>query len=214
MARAAQFHAVLDASELLEGRPFTHPVRTFADAAVMTAMLQRQREIVRSWIDAAAPGASVRDDGTGGERRRYLAVPSLDGLCSAREITAIGFFGQARDRDHSVLFELERDVASAFPEYAAAGLLSYFDLELEDGSYGFGNLILFSTPDVPREWYGNAAHERAVAIAPRNYHSIRLHKGTIHGPFAGTGSVRVDRTKYFDFDDDPHWRGVLMFPPV
>jgi hypothetical protein len=210
MPPPGDYDAVLEAGELVEARPFTHPARTFGDAAVMSAMLQRQREVVRSWSDETT-SAAIRRDGSGGERRQYLAVPSADALLQARDVTAIGFFGQTRDSDHSVLFQLERDVASAFPRYAAAGLLSYFDLELEDGSYGFGNLIVFSTPDVPREWFANAAHERAVAVSPGHYHSIRLHKGTIPGPFLGESDVAIERTKYFDFDCDPAWRGLRVF---
>src|SRR5207253_10080678 len=107
--------------------------------------------------------------------RQWLAVPDAAALLRAHDITAVGFFGQARDTDHAVLFWLEQEVVGAFPDYVAAGLLSYFDLELDDGSYGFDNLILFATPDVPREWYTCGAHERAVAISPEHYHSIRLH---------------------------------------
>ena len=48
-------------------------------------------------------------------------------------------------------------------------------------------------------------------ISPRHYHSIRLHKGTIAGPFLGEGDVKIERTKYFDFDSDPAWRGLRVF---
>jgi hypothetical protein len=213
MARSATYDAILGATDPVEGRPFAQPERTHADADVMGAMLRRQREDARVWAETEAPSISIRADGSRGERRRYLAVPDRDALLGARDITAVGFFGQARKCDHAVLFELEHEIASAFPRYAAAGLLSYFDLELDDGSYGFGNLILFWTPDVPPEWFACAAHERAVSVSPEHYHSIRLHKGTIAGAFLGEGELRIERTKYFDFDSDPIWRGVRLFAP-
>jgi hypothetical protein len=209
--RSPTYDALLDGSELVEGRPFTDPALTRADAAVMSAMLVRERAAAREWAQAGTPRVSLRATGAGGERRQYLAVPDVDTLLRVRDVTAVGFFGQTRDGDHRVLFELEQDVVGAFPEYAAAGLLSYFDLELDDGSYGFGNLILFWTPDVPAAWFQNRSHERAVSISPEHYHSIRLHKGTIRGPFLGDGDVAIERTKYFDFDCDPMWRGLRRF---
>jgi hypothetical protein len=211
MARSVTYDVILGAVEPVEGRPFADPDRTHADAAVMGAMLRRLREDAASWEETRASSVSLRADGSRGERRQYLAVPDKDALLRARDITAVGFFGQARECDHGVLFELEKEVASAFPRYCSAGLLSYFDLELEDGSYGFGNLILFWTPDVPAEWFACAAHERAVSVSPQHYHSIRLHKGTIAGPFLGDGELEIERTKYFDFDSDPVWRALRLF---
>jgi hypothetical protein len=205
----SEYHAVLGASDRVDGRPFADPEHTSADAAVMSLMLLRQREAAQEWDPATAGPATVRDREEG--HKQWLAVPDAAALLRARDVTAVGFFGQARDSDHSVLFELEQDVVESFPEYASAGLLSYFDLELANGAYGFGNLILFATPDVPREWHTCRAHERAVAISPEHYHSVRLHKGTIPGPFLGSGDVTIERTKYFDFDSDPPWRGLRTF---
>jgi hypothetical protein len=208
--RPGAYDAVLGANERLPERPFTDPDATEADAAVMRRMLERQRALAESWPRDDPPSASLRGIDEQG-RRHWLAVPDTAALVSARDLTAVGFFGQTRERDHTVLFELEQEVVARFPEYAAVGLLSYFDRELEDGSHGFGNLILFATPDVPREWYTNEAHERAVALSPEHYHSIRLHKGTIPGPFLGSGELRIERTKYFDFATQPCWRGLRVF---
>ena len=70
------------------------------------------------------------------------------------------------------------------------------------------SVLRFWTPDVPREWYSNAAHERAVVISPNHYHSIRLHKGTISGPLFPDGDLVIERTKYFDFDGDRTWQAL------
>ena len=209
VATSVAYDAVLGPTERVEGRSFTDPVCTRNDVAVMTTMLLRQRAIADSWPrDRAGPtSAGERDPG---RRREFLAVPDAAALLGARDVTAVGFFGQARDVDHTVLFELEDEVADSFPAYARAGLLSYYDLQLEDGSYGFGNLILFTTPDVPRDWFGNDAHNRAVALSPDYYFSVRLHKGSIPGHFLGEGELTLERTKYFDFDSDPPWRGLRL----
>jgi hypothetical protein len=202
---------MLDPTANVEGRPFTDPAWTRSDAEVMRTMLLRERAVAHSLQREGPSGVFVRDLAQSG-RREWLAVPDSAALVRARDVTAIGFFGQSRpESDHTILFELENEVAESFPAYAASGLLSYYDMELADGSYGYGNLILFSTADVPKEWYTNAAHERAVAISPQHYRSVRLHKGSIPGPFLGDGDLTIGRTKYLDFASDPIWRALRVF---
>ncbi len=207
----ADYDVILEPTDEVDDRPFTDAAWTHHDADVMRKMLVRQREVARGWLRDRSIGASLREHEEDG-RRHWLAVPDVAALLAARDITVVGFFGQSRaEVDHAVLFELERKVANSFPAYAEVGLLSYYDMELDDGSYGYGNLILFSTPDVPKEWYANDAHERAVAISPQHYHSIRLHKGSSPGAFLGDGDLIIDRTKYLDFGTDPAWRGLRLF---
>jgi hypothetical protein len=208
---SAQYDAVLDAADEVAGRPFTDPRWTGRDADVLRRMLARQREVARSWLSVPPSGGTLRERDAAGHRH-WLAVPDVGALLRASDLTVVGFFGQSRAGvDHTVLFELEEEVAAGFPRYAEAGLLSYYDMELGDGAYGYGNLILFSTPDVPREWYTNEAHERAVVISPQHYHSIRLHKGSLPGPFLGDGDLTIERTKYLDFASDPPWRALRTF---
>jgi hypothetical protein len=145
-----------------------------------------------------------------GETRQLLAVPDGRALLRARDVTAVGFFGQLRsDVDHTLLFEHERAIARTFPEFAPLGFLSYFDFGPEHGRYG--NLILFWTPEVPDAWHQNPAHREAVGVAPVHYRHIRLHKGRIPGPFMGDGSVEVLRTQYLDFDQPRMWRGLRVY---
>jgi hypothetical protein len=207
----ARYDVVLDATEKVAERPFTDPAWTRRDADVLRRMLAREREAVRTWPSAAPARGFLRDLDESGHRH-WLAVPDVPALLRARDVTVVGFFGQSRgDVDHTVLFELEEQVASAFPRYSRVGLLSYYDMELDDRSYGYGNLILFSTPDVPSEWYRNEAHERAVAISPQHYRSVRLHKGSLPGRFLGDANLTIERSKYLDFSSDPPWRGLRLF---
>jgi hypothetical protein len=94
-------------------------------------------------------------------------------------------------------------------DYADLGLLSYYDIELVKGAYG--NLILFSTPDVPEEWHTDPVHRQAVEISPRHYHEVRLHKGSIAGNLFDEGDIVIQRTKYFDFTGPSCWQGLRQF---
>src|SRR5262249_51551675 len=100
---------------------------------------------------------------------------------------------------------------NGFPEFAEVGLLSYYDKHLDNGRYG--NLILFSTPEPPREWFTrNPGHEQAVSISPQHYHSIRLHSGHVRGALVdGGGEIVLERTKYLDFRGAEVWRGLRTF---
>ena len=146
-----------------------------------------------------------------GERRRQLlVVPDTRALVGARDVTAIGFFGRPReDLDHTILFHLEEELVGRMADYAEVGLLSYYDIELVKGAYG--NLILFSTPDVPDEWQTDPVHRRAVEISPRHYHDVRLHKGSIAGRLLDESDIVIQRTKYFDFTGPSCWQGLRQF---
>jgi hypothetical protein len=210
VSRISVYDLTLGPADTVSGRQFTDAVHTLRDADMMRTMLSRERELVRGLEDGQA-GPYV-DEWHENDRRHWLVIPDLAALAGAQDVTAIGFFGQARnDVDHAVVFELEREVAAGFPAYGKVGLLSYYDMECRGGGYGYANLILFWTPDVPREWYSNPAHEQAVDISPRHYDSIRLHKGVIPGALSGDGELTIERTKYFDFDGDKIWRAQRRF---
>jgi hypothetical protein len=211
VTETSSYDATLGPTESVSGRQFTDPVHTARDADKMRAMLCRERELVGA-LDRGSRSGPYVDERQENGCRRWLVIPDVEALAGAQDVTAVGFFGQAReDVDHRLVFELEREVAAAFPAYANVGLLSYYDVEVREGGYGYANLILFWTPDVPREWYTNVAHERAVEISPHHYHSIRLHKGLIRGPLFPDGDIVIERTKYFDFDGDRTWQALRRF---
>ena len=55
-------------------------------------------------------------------------------------------------------------------------------------------------------------HKRAVSVSPGHYHHVRLHKGSIPGKLHDGGDIRVERTKYFDFDTgNGTWFGLRLF---
>ena len=176
------------------------------DVAVMERMLARLRLQARSW--AGKPGRVEVLEHTAG-LRQWLMVPRCADLQAARAVTAVGFFGDLRPGvDHAAIYQLEADIVERLPRYAAAGLLSYYDAELDPGVHG--NLVLFGTPEVPSAWHRDGVHARAVALAPRHYRCIRLHRGLIGGPFAGTGGLTVQQTRYFDFQAEVPWQGLRV----
>ena len=75
------------------------------------------------------------------------------------------------------------------------------------------NLVVHREPRDTDDWRTSAAHDRAVAISPGLYQSIRIHNGHLDGGVAGNGAIVVDRTKYWDYDEQPAWRAEREFDP-
>ena len=202
-----QGYQALGARQRLPGRAFTDPERTLADVAVMDRMLTRLRGQARSWPGGPGPVEVLEYPAAG--LRHWLVVPRPCALLAAGQVTAVGFFGDLRPGvGHGPIYQLEADIVGRLGRYAAAGLLAYYDAELERGVHG--NLVLFGARGVPRDWHGDVVHARAVALAPHHYRCIRLHRGLVRGPFAGTGGLGVERTRYFDFSKEPAWRGLRV----
>ena len=201
-------YELLAAHERLRARPFTDPERTLADAAVMDRMLQRLRRRARSWPSWRTSAELLTH--TRGGCRHWLVVPSAPALAGAHDVTVVGFFGDLRPgMDHSAIYQLEADVVARLGRYAPVGLLGYYDAEIAPALHG--NLVLFATSEVPPEWHRDRVHAAAVALAPRHYRVVRLHRGMIGGALLGRGHVVIQRTRYFDFGQQPAWHGLRRF---
>jgi hypothetical protein len=202
-----QGYQALGARQRLPRRAFTDPERTLADVAVMDRMLTRLRGQARSWSGGPGPVEVLEYPAAG--LRHWLVVPRPCALLEAGQVTAVGFFGDLRPGvDHGPIYQLEADIVGRLGRYAAAGLLAYYDAELERGVHG--NLVLFGAHGVPPGWHGDVVHARAVALAPHHYRCIRLHRGLVRGPLTGTGGLAVERTRYFDFSEELAWRGLRV----
>jgi hypothetical protein len=209
-----QYEAILGPGDVLSDRPFTNADNTAREVDVMRAMLEEERELARGWAEAGddAPSHVVVCEHDDEGRRHLLVVPSTRSIVEAGDVTAIGFFGRVReDVDHSILFGLEDELVERMAGYGKAGLLSYYDVELVAPKGAYGNLILFSTADVPEAWYRDVVHRRAVDLSPGHYYEVRLHKGTVAGPLLDGGQIEVERTKYFDFKEADVWFGLRRF---
>jgi hypothetical protein len=208
--RRVNYDAIVGAEERLAGKPFTDPENTEREVGVMGQMLEHERGRARGWREEGAAGDRIVREHDEEGHRHLIVVPDTTSLIEAENVTAVGFFARPREEvDHTILFDLEDELIERMKHYGTVGLLSYYDVELVKGAYG--NLILFSTPDVPPEWYGDSVHRRATEVSPRHYHEVRLHKGSIAGPLMGSGDIVVERTKYFDFETAPPWLGLRRF---
>ncbi len=200
---------VLGPGELLRERPFTDPAHTEREADLMRDALSELRARAGAWVDEDRRGVVLRDRDEDGHRH-LIVVPDTRALLEADGLTAVGFFGHPREGvDHGVLFALEDELVAGMEAYADAGLLTYYDVELPKSLYG--NLVLFSTPDVPPEWVANTVHRRAIEISPEHYHDVRLHKGFVAGRLLERGELTIERTKYFDFAGAEEWRALRRF---
>jgi hypothetical protein len=200
---------VLGPGELLRERPFTDPAHTEREADLMRDALSELRARAGAWVGEDRRGVVLRDRDEDGHRH-LIVVPDTRALLEADGLTAVGFFGHPREGvDHGVLFALEDELVAGMEAYADAGLLTYYDVELPKSLYG--NLVLFSTPDVPPEWVANAVHRRAIEISPEHYHDVRLHKGAVAGRLLEGGELTIERTKYFDFAGAEEWRALRRF---
>jgi hypothetical protein len=209
-----RYQAVLGPEDVLSERPFTDAENTEREADVMRRMLGLERKRALAWAEAGpqAPEQTVIREEDERGLRHLLVVPGVPALLGAPRLTAIGFFGRAReDVDHSPLFGLEDDLIERMPSYGEVGLLSYYDVELDPLKGSYGNLILFSTPEVPEEWYRDEVHRRAVELSPGHYHEVRLHKGSIPSGILDGGELTIERTKYVDFSEGETWFGLRRF---
>jgi len=198
---------VLTAHERVAGRPFTDPERTIADEAVMGPMLERLRREAPWWTGREVPLERREYEGA---CRHWIVLPRPDALAGAENLTAVGFFGDLRaGMDHARIYELEEQVVARLGRYAEAGLLCYYDAELEPGVHG--NLVLFAGAGVPREWHADVVHADAVALAPIHYRCVRLHRAAIRGRFLGAEQLAVEQTRYFDFSEEPAWTALRRF---
>jgi hypothetical protein len=209
-----EYQAVLGPDDVFEEKPFTNADNTEREVDVMQFMLEEERQLAQAWAKEgdAAPEEVVMTEPDAEGRRHLLVIPRVRNLVQAAEFTAVGFFGKPRDDvDHDVLFGLEDELVERMGRYGDVGLLSYYDVELIAPKGTYGNLILFSTPDVPEEWYRDEIHSKAVKLSSGHYHQIRFHMGSVHGSILGGCQITVDRTKYFDFTGDDTWFGLRNF---
>lgn len=200
---------VLGPGELVHERPFTDPAHTEREADLMREALSELRARAGAWAGEDRRGVVLRERDEDGHRH-LIVVPDTRALLVADGLTAVGFFGHPRAGvDHGVLFTLEDELVAGMEAYADAGLLTYYDVELPKSHYG--NLVLFSTPDVPPEWVANTVHRRAIEISPEHYYDVRLHKGAVAGRLLDGGRLTIERTKYFDFAGEEEWRALRRF---
>lgn len=189
----------------------TDPAHYTADLDLLAYLLQDLRTLLRSndagkaVIEAHRP---ILWTVHGLRRRAVVCEPQTIRTCD--RVCIVGFFADRRDDiDYVALDDLELDLFTAFRDYP--GILSYSSMELANDFWA--NLVVHREPTDTDAWRTSVAHDRAVAMSPRLYSSVRIHNGHLDGGVSGSDAIVIDRTKYWDYEHDPTWRAERSFDP-
>jgi len=201
----------LGANEVVAGHPCTDVSLYSPDLDLLAYMLQDLRSLLRSneggKVDLAAHEPIFwRVHGL----RRRTVVCEPERIREADRVCVVGFFVARRESiDYPSLDDLELGLLMEFRKFP--GILSYSSAELANDYWA--NLVVHTVPDDTEAWRGSSAHTRAVDVSPELYSAIRIHNGHLEDGVAGNQAIAIDRTKYWDYDDDPVWQAERSFDP-
>ena len=186
----------LDPGEAVAGRAFTDPARTLDDLAAVARLHESLAMRVRSGFG----GGTWTVAGSS----HWLVVPELRVLAQCRPVFGVGFFGQAREVDHTPILNLERDLLARAPRFH--GLLAYYNVRFATGQWG--NLVLFASEDDPVRVRTDPTHLEALARTADHYGSVRLHRLRFPEGPVGRTTPALESTLLIDFTETPPWRAV------
>lgn len=195
---------VLEITEGVEARPFTSPDLNVADHAVLSFMLEDLKALLASAVPAE-PYKPIEWIVHGRKRRTIVCDPlALDS--AGIDISVVGFFGERNgERDGTALEEANAEIVLEFRNYP--GILSYSSMELHDGNWA--NLVLHDKPDTREYWRAGRRHaEAAEKLSPLYYRTVRIHNGVLPQGLRGGQEIRIDSTKYWDFNGPKVWRAI------
>ncbi len=201
----------LDADRNPAGHPCADLLHYGADLALMNYLLQDLRVLVRQAATGDAvlhPYQTITWHVHGLKRRTVMCDPAP--LLRGSDVWVVGFLGDRRSRDEAnEVDEFEIDVIAEFREYP--GILSYSSIELIGNQWA--NLVVHRNIEDREAWRHSPVHiEAAENLAPRVYHSVRIHNGRVLGGPIGSNTVIVELTKYWDYDSDPTWHAIRVLP--
>ena len=213
--RSVDYQAVLGPDEVLSDRPFTDPANTEREADIMRSMLDHERDLARGWQNAGsdAPAKVVSNENDDAGLRHLLVVPNTQALIDSADVTAIGFFGKAREEvDHEVLFGLEEALIGRMESYGEVGLLSYYDVELAAAE----GLLRQSDPLLDVRRSGRVVPRRRApasraALARATTTPSGFTRAESRGRVLNGGQLAIERTKYLDFEAPDIWFGLRTF---
>jgi hypothetical protein len=199
--------AQLMPDQSVRGRPFTSPKLYERDLQILAYMLEDTRGLMGELYEGAisiVPYEPINWMVHGLGRRTVICDPMR--LGERQEICVVGFFGERQIvGDRTALEAADAAVLLEFRDYP--GILSYSSMELADGNWA--NLVLHAAPVDREYWRGSATHARAVAeLAPLHYRTVRIHNGTLAGGLNGGRSIRIGRTKYWDYRKPTVWQAI------
>ena len=128
------------------------------------------------------------------------------GLC------VVGFFAERRTEvDIRPLEKANAEIVTEFANYP--GILTYASVELPDGHWG--NLVLHDDPVDTEYWRTSRMHAKAVeTLSPQHYHNVRIHNGRLTAGIFDGPTIRIEKTKYFDYSGASEWRAERALGPA
>jgi hypothetical protein len=191
--------------EQVPSRPFTDPSLIRRDLAALDHM----RATLRSLLADPAPAADMQEHLRLGERTgrgHDVTIARRAALLAGRDLAVVGFFGhRRRNIDLTPLMEADAALTGEFDKHV--GVLSYSRLELDDGNWG--NMVLLADEAAGHRWLSSERHAYAVRqLAPRFYHTVRLHNATLLGGVLGPDPFCLVRTRYYDYEAALPWIAV------
>lgn len=201
----------LDPDEDPPDHEFASTDRYKSDLSLLNYLLQDLRVLVRRYAKGEMEIAAhdvIAWEVHGLQRRTVMCDP--DRLLDPGPVYVVGFFGDRRDdADQRPIDASEFDLIDEFRSYP--GILSYSSTELVDRYWS--NLVVHTHPDDRESWRHSQRHIDAVDhVAPEAYHSVRIHNGFIRDGVAGSRTVNLVRSKYWDYDCDPVWVACRELP--
>jgi hypothetical protein len=195
----------LHPTELAPDRPFTDPALVQRDLAALNHMRATLCSLLAD-PDAAGDTQEYLRLGEPSGRGHDVTIARRAALLNGHDFAVVGFFG-VRRKDVDLTPLLEADVALTAEFSIHTGVYSYSRLEQEDGNWG--NMVVLADQEAARRWLGSERHAYAVRqLAPRFYHSVRLHNVELTGTVQGAVPLRLIRTKYYDYAGTLPWMGV------
>jgi len=202
---------LLGTRENPKGRSFASIEQYRGDIALLNYLLQDLRVLLRRHRKGEITLTEMQTltwDVHGLERRTVVCHPAE--LLEQKTVCIVGFFGDRRtDADQNPIDASEFDLIAEFTRFP--GILSYSSVELVDGYWA--NLVVHRENDDREDWRASEVHKKAVDdVAPRAYHSVRIHNGCVLEGATSSNTVIVESTKYWDYDTTPTWHATRMLP--
>jgi hypothetical protein len=190
-------------------RRFTHPEHIQEDAAILDLMRARLYDtLLRSDIGVGDPlnrELYIQYVQEEHERLHRMVILSRQMLLNTYPLTVVGFFGERRgEAPPALLQDVDTELLQEFLQHIY--VLSYSSLELANGNWA--NMVLMLGADGIQHW--RASHKHAYAareLAPRFYHTIRLHNGVLSDGLS-LPNLTLVATKYYEFHGQGLWRAV------
>ena len=198
---------VVEGEEGAAERPFTAIAWTRNDLS----HLQRIGRDLWRWLREERPGEDAfRVTGELETGPWQHLVVQGEALRSGEPFVVVGFCGiQKEDAPRADLARADEEMIEQFP--TQPHLLSYSTWAREAGR--FDNLVCFRALEGLDDWRENEVHARWVErLAHLSYQCIRLHRGEAPVGLADVGQLRLRRTGYYDYGQDPPWKGLRLYP--